>query len=183
VFFHNFFAGVLVTSIPRGFNNCDLLLKPMPKKQIWSFDYIQQLGRGMYINWPKMSFFWWTFFQNIVNIVTKYSLFTIFLCNYTKFRKNKIIWPGHYPTPKISKLYMLHEDSRTLDLIFCFWFKKVIWVGHSWKLCYFFNFLVFSILEFFFKFTLKSENLQKNSKKIVATIQIFSENQNIGTWK
>jgi hypothetical protein len=129
----------------------------------------------MYKNWPKISFFWWTFFQNIVNIVKNTPFFTIFFCNYTKFRKNRIQWPGHYPTPKISKLYMLnpYEDSRTLVLIFCFWSKNVIWVGQGWKLCYFFSFLVFSILAICFKFTLKIWKFTKNSKNICCHYENF----------
>jgi len=108
-----------------------------------------------------------------------------FFCNYLKFRKNKIKWPGYYPTPKISKLYILspYEDSRTFVLIFCCWSKKAIWVGQGWKLCYIFSFLVFSILAICFKFTLKIWKFTWNSKKIVPTMQIFSKKQSIGTWE
>jgi hypothetical protein len=114
-------------------------------------------------------FFLVNFFSKHSEYCYKILLFSpSFFYNYTKFRKNRIKWPGHYPTPKISKLYMLnpYEDSRTLVLIFCFWWKNVIWVGQGWKLCYFFSFLVFSIFAICFKFTLKIWKFTKNSKKI-----------------
>ncbi len=140
------------------------VIKTYAKKKILIIWLYTTARKGHVQKLTQNIFFWVNFFSKHSEYCDQILLFSpIFFSNYMKFRKNKIKWSGHYPTPKTSKLYMLnpYEDSRTMVLIFCFWSKIVIWVGQGWKLRYFFSFLVFPILAICFKFTLKIWKFRK----------------------
>ncbi len=168
---------MLVTSIPRGFNNCDLLLKPMPMFFFFIIGLYTTARKRHVQKLTQNVFFLVNFFSKHSEYCDKILLFSpSFFCNYAKFRKNKIKWPGHYPTPKISKLYMLnpYEDSRILVLIFCFWSKNVIWVGQGWKLCYFFQFFGFFNFGDLFQIYTKNMKIYKKFQKNLLPLCKFS---------